>query len=146
MSKPNNIELIRKLFDIYNVNDLNKLDEFDEFLAPNIKFHDPSVTNGQSLGLQAFKEAEADYVKGFPDKLTKIDGIFEAEDQVVVRWTVEGNYEGPFHGFAPNHKQFKVSGISIYRIANNKVIEVWQIWDRFALLDQIGEIRMVHAV
>lgn len=144
MSSQENIKLVRKLFDLFNVNDLKRLNAFDELFAPNMKFHDPAVMHPKN-GLSNVKELESDYIKAFPNKKTVIDNIMSAEDQVIVQWTSTGTYKGPFHGFDPNNKSFKISGISIYRIENNKIAEVWQSWDRYGLMEQIGELRLAHA-
>lgn len=144
MASNENIKLVRKLYEFYNFNDLNKVNEVDEFFLPNVKLNDPAYPHAKS-GLQAIKDAEIDYIKAFPNKVTTIDSIIAVDDQVVVRWTSEGDYKGPFHGFAPTNKQFEISGISIYRIENKKIAEIWQQWDRYGLLDQIGELKAAHA-
>ena len=133
-----NINLVRKLYDLYNKSDLNRLNAFDEILAPNLQLHDPAVSN--KSGPQALKQAETMYIKAFPNKINKIDNIFAADDLVVVRWTVAGTNKGEFQGNAPTNKEFKISGISIYRITSGKISEIWQIWDRYGLLEQLGEI------
>lgn len=135
-----NLNIVRKLFDIHNKNDASKLNAIDELIAPSAQFHDPSMTKAN---LQAFKQAEMEYIKAFPNKKTKIDNIVAAEDQVIVRWTSTGTHKGNFHGNAPSNKEFKISGISIYKLSNNKIAEVWQIWDRLGLLEQLGEVRQM---
>lgn len=139
-----NINLVRKLFDLYNKNDIDRLNAIEEILAPNLQLHDPSIAN--KSGPQALLQAESCYIKAFPNKMTKIDQIFANEDQVVVRWITNGTHRGEYQGSGPTNKNFKISGISIYRISNGKISEIWQIWDRLGFLEQIGEIRLAKAV
>lgn len=144
MSTQENISIVRKLFALFDKNDTNKMNAFDEMVAPNVQIHDPAIKDAKG-GLQAFKQAESSYMKAFPNKTTKIDNIFAADDQVVVHWTVTGTQKGQFNNIAPTNKNFKITGISIYKLNNKKVVEMWQVWDRMGLLEQLGEMRIAHA-
>ncbi len=140
----NNINVVRRLFDFFNRNDPTNLHVLDELLAHHVQLHDPAVHDAK-VGLEGMKQAEVNYFKAFPHKVTTIDDILAADDVVTVRWTVTGKHDGPFQGMAPTHRQFKISGISIYRIANGKITEIWQQWDRLGLLEQLGAFHAAHA-
>lgn len=49
-----------------------------------------------------------------------------------------GAAEGRIHGHAPTGKQVMFSGISIYRLANCKVIEAWSNADKLGVMQQLG--------
>lgn len=144
MTAQQNINLIHKLFDLFNQNDPKKLNAFDELLAPNCHLHDPIIAHPKA-GSETFKQTEKEYIKAFPNKKLVIDDIFSTEDRVAARWTTKGNHKGEFQGIAGTDREFTISGISFYRIANNKIIEIWRIWDRQGLLEQIGKTHMAHA-
>jgi steroid delta-isomerase-like uncharacterized protein len=137
MSSKENIKIVQKLYDCYNKNDLQQLNAFDSLVSQNVQFRDPTMPNATS-GLQAVKQSEANYIKAFPNKSSKIDTIFSVEDRVVVRWSVNATQKGPFQGIAPTNKPVKISGITIYRIADNKICEIWRSWDQLTLLEQLG--------
>ena len=59
-------------------------------------------------------------------------------DRVMVRWTSHGTHQGESHGLPPTHKQVTNSGINIFRIADGKIAEVWDIWDRLSVWQQLG--------
>lgn len=140
-SKTNNVSLVQKYFDCCNKNDPNQLNTFDSLFASNVQFHDPAQSSKTSSGVQGLKQQETNYIKAFPNKSAKIDAIFGIEDRVVVRWTCSGTNSGPYNNMPPKNKNFKISGISIYRIANDKITEVWQNWDHFGLLEQLGQVQ-----
>jgi steroid delta-isomerase-like uncharacterized protein len=143
-AQENNLDLAKKLIDAFNKNDANNLNHFDAYLDANVKYHDLSH-GGKTKNLQAFKQAEQEYVKAFPNKKTKIDEIFAADNnKVVVRWTTSGTHKSTFHGVAPTNKDFKISGITVWRFANNKLVEAWQVWDRIGLLEQLGAFHPAH--
>lgn len=133
----NNIMLTRKLFDeLFNKDNLSVC---DQLMSTNLKLVDPAQSHIKT-GLPAYKEVETSYLKAFPKKKVKIDDIFAAEDKVVVRWTCQGVHKGELQGIAPTNKSFTITGISIYRFANNKITEIYQNWDRLSLFEQIGEV------
>lgn len=145
MSSKENIKIVQKLCACLCKNDPQQLHAFDELISQNVQFHDPVMPNVTS-GLQAFKQSEMNYIKAFPDKSAKVNLIFCAEDRVVVRWTATGTHKGPFQGIAPTNRSAKISGITIYRIADNKICEIWRSFDQLSLLEQLGVTRQQLAV
>ncbi|MFN7948826.1 MAG: ester cyclase [Blastocatellia bacterium] len=53
-------------------------------------------------------------------------------------WTVTGTHAGEFMGHAPTGRQFTIDGISIYRIADGRLVEEHTIWDALGLMKQLG--------
>lgn len=138
-----NITQIKKLFD--EGFSKGNFAIYDEVMATNVKYIDPAMPTHRD-GLQAVKEAERIYQRAFPNKKVKIDDIFAAEDRVVVMWTCHATQKGDLQGIPATNRDIKVSGISIYRFANGKITEIRQIYDRLALLEQIGEIQPAVAL
>jgi predicted ester cyclase len=56
----------------------------------------------------------------------------------ITRWTVAGTHEGELAGIPPTGRRFSVSGISIARIVNGRIIESWNNWDALGLMQQLG--------
>jgi predicted ester cyclase len=59
-------------------------------------------------------------------------------DEVVVHWTANGTQQGQFLGIPPTRKTASVSGTSIYRIKNQKIVEQFADWNLLTLLEQLG--------
>ncbi len=137
----NTEDLARKLVDCFNQNDQNG---FDAIVDSKVNYRD-ITWNGVDKDFDVFTAREADYIKAFPNKKTKIDSILCTEDQAVVRWTTTGTQKGEYQGVAPTNKEITISGISIWRFENNKLVEAWQIWDRCGLLEQLGVTHEAHA-
>ena len=57
---------------------------------------------------------------------------------MVARWTFHGTHDGNFMGVAPTGKEVVVAGVAMYRIADEKIEEVWLSWDVFGLFKQLG--------
>ena len=75
----------------------------------------------------------------FPDLQRKVeDQVTDDIHTVVTRWTATGSHQGHFMGIAPTGKRFTITGISIHRIADGKIVEEWQEWDSLGLMQQLG--------
>ena len=59
-------------------------------------------------------------------------------NKVVVRYTFAGTHKGPLAAVPASGKQANVQGIAIFRLAGGKADEVRLVWDKFALMQQIG--------
>ena len=144
MAQQDNINVVRKFFDYLNKNDMHQLNACDAIFSQDVKFIDPA-TSSMGSNLKALKQAEGEYIKAFPNKRTHIDSLFAADDKVCVRWTSSGSQKGSYCGHPPSNKHFTISGISVYRLTNGKIVEVSQVWDRMGLLEQLGELRQSQA-
>jgi hypothetical protein len=55
-----------------------------------------------------------------------------------VRWTSQGSQRGEFRGLPPTGNQVPNSGISVFRIPDGKVEEVWDTFYRLWMWRQPG--------
>ena len=67
-----------------------------------------------------------------------VDELIAENDRVMVRWTFHGTHQGEFSGVPPTHKPVTYSGINIFRIADGKIAEVWDLYDRLWMWQQLG--------
>ena len=74
----------------------------------------------------------------FPDIQMTIEDAFGAEDRVVVRWSGTMTHRGDHLGMAATGKAVRMTGITILRIRDGKIVEGWDNWDQLAMLKQIG--------
>jgi steroid delta-isomerase-like uncharacterized protein len=78
------------------------------------------------------------YATAFPDFRVGVDDTLADGNQVVVRYTFTGTQNGPLAGVPASGRQVSVQGIVIFRLAGTRVDNVHFVWDKFALLQQIG--------
>jgi steroid delta-isomerase-like uncharacterized protein len=74
----------------------------------------------------------------FPDIRITIDDVFGAADKVTVRWSAVMTHTGDHLGIPATKKSARITGITIARIANGKIIEGWDNWDQLALMQQLS--------
>jgi steroid delta-isomerase-like uncharacterized protein len=108
----------------------------DELVAANYIGHDPAA--GDLQGPQGVKEFVTTYLAGFPDGKITVDEQLAEKDLVATRWTGRGTHQGELMGIPPTGKQVTVSGLTISRLKNGKVIEEWSNWDTLGMLQQLG--------
>jgi len=108
-----------------------------ELIAAEAIGHDPALPEPVK-GPAGLIEAARGYRDAFPDlRMTAAQTIAEG-DYVATRWTAVGTHKGDLFGIAPTGKEATVTGISIDRWADGKIVESWTNWDSMGLLQQLG--------
>jgi steroid delta-isomerase-like uncharacterized protein len=129
-----NKDIVRRYREIHNT---NRLDQLDQIVAPDLISH--SLFPGLPPGIAGAKASHQFFLSMFPDNKNVTDDLIAEGDKVVERWTNTGTHTGaPFMGAPASGKKFSVTGISIYRIANGKIVEHWGEFNSVTVLQQLG--------
>jgi steroid delta-isomerase-like uncharacterized protein len=112
----------------------------DELVARDAVDHDPAMPAElrELRGPQLFKTVIAMYRSAFPDLRFVVDDTIASGDKVVLRWHAEGTHRGPMQGLAPTGARGTVTGISIDRWQDGRIVESWTQWDNLGLARQLG--------
>jgi steroid delta-isomerase-like uncharacterized protein len=89
-------------------------------------------------GPEGVRQFVTTYLTAFPDGKITIDDQLAEGDLVTSRWTGRGIHQGDLMGIPPTGKQVTVTGITISRVKDGKVVEEWTNWDTLGLLQQVG--------
>jgi predicted ester cyclase len=79
----------------------------------------------------------------FPDWRLVIEDLLAVGDQVVVRWMGSGTHQGPYRGVAATGKAVTNRGITIWRLADGRLVERWSAADALGLLQQLGAVSVL---
>ena len=124
-------------------------DACDEIFAPSFRFHTiqhASITpQTVESNPESEKTAYAWLRTVWGDWTMTIDEMIAEGDRVMVQWTFNGTHQGEFNSLAPTGKPVSYSGINIFRIADGKIAEVWDIFDRLWLWQQLGVLPEIKA-
>ena len=134
MSPEQNKLLVRRLFERVYID--HDLDGAAEMLTHDYYLHDPArpVFAG---GPDSFRNALQAYEDALENQLLSVEDQVAVGDKVVTRWTVTGTQRADLPGI-PNHgKSFLINGITITRIADDRIAEEWQVWDYAGLRQQL---------
>jgi predicted ester cyclase len=125
------VKLARRFVELFN--GVRRV-SLEETVTPDCVAHLPIA--GTVVGIGKLRQYLARYRTAFPDGHTTIEscGIankdYEAEDDVVVMsWRNCGTLEGEFFAVCASGLKVKATGVSVIRIAENKVDEVWVEYD-----------------
>jgi steroid delta-isomerase-like uncharacterized protein len=129
-----NKALVRRFFEeVWSTGDITQR---DEFLAPGYRGHisgSPQAIDrdGWTAWFQGFRSA-------FPDARFTVEDLIAEGDRVAARLTMRGTHLGPLNGIPPTGRPVVVSGMSIERIANGRIVEGWNENDALGMLGQLG--------
>jgi len=118
-----NKTVVRRLVD--EVLNEGRLDLLGELYAPAL--------------IAAAKRWIAPFRRSFPDmEMTVVDLIAE-DDRVVGRFTCSGTLLGEWRGVAPTGRRFeRIDEISIFRLNEGRIVDVWTLEDTHERLTQLG--------
>jgi steroid delta-isomerase-like uncharacterized protein len=134
MSEGNKFVIRRSFEELWNKGNLSLA---DELFTPNYEHHDPSSPDF-GRGPESEKKRAALYRTAFPDLQLTIEDIIAEGQTAMVRWSCRGTHKGDLSGIAPTGKQVTISGVSIARFTNGKMVEGWVNWDALGLMQQLG--------
>jgi predicted ester cyclase len=99
----------------------------EEIIAPDHVVHDAS---GPDLGTgpEAYINRMKLYVGALDFQFKPEDMIAEG-DRVVVRWTAHGR------------NNLNLTGITIHRFQDGKIVESWANWDQLGMMQHLREVR-----
>ncbi len=127
--------VIRRLFEeLWNKGNLSLA---DELFTPNYQHHDASSPDF-GRGPESEEKRAALYRAAFPDLQLTIEDIIAEGQTVMARWSCRGTHKGDLSGIVPTGKQVTISGVSIARFTNGKMVEGWVNWDALGLMQQLG--------
>jgi steroid delta-isomerase-like uncharacterized protein len=137
VSTEENKALVRRFFEEgWNA---GNLDVFDEIDVPDYVLHDPSV-HEEVRGVEGIKRFASMYLRAFPDLHFTVEDQIAEGDKVVTRWTSSATHRGELMGIPPTSNRTGVSGITISRISEGRLVEDWNIWDTLGLMRQLDVI------
>ncbi len=126
-----NKAIIQRSFECWNKRDFSAIAE----LFSDCIYHSPAT--GELKG-EAYKKLFASMLNAFPNgRFTVSDEVAE-DDKVVIRWSFTGTHKGQLMGIAPTGKPVAFTGMSITRILDGKIVEVWEEWDSLGMMQQLG--------
>ena len=133
MSLEQNKELVRAVFAPLDA----IVQTHDELYGPDWVGHFPGMPPLDAAGHRRYSEV---MVRAFPDLVRTVEDMVAEGDRVVARWTAAGTHTGDFQGIPPSGNYARSSGITIFRVADVRIVEEWSESDLLGLLQQIGAV------
>jgi steroid delta-isomerase-like uncharacterized protein len=106
-----------------------------DIYGPELVGHFPGMP---PIDAEGHKQYSAVMYEAFPDLNRPVDELVAEGDLVVARWRAEGTHTGLFQGIPPTGKRASITGITIFRLKEGKIVEEWGQSDMLGLLQQLG--------
>jgi steroid delta-isomerase-like uncharacterized protein len=136
MSAEENKAIVRRFYE--EVWGKRNLAVADELLDANVVLHTPRQSTANIVDREEYKQMVTYIYTAFPDLQATVEEMIAEGDKVVVRWAWQGTHQGEWQGVAATGKPIRTEGITIFRLANGRIVD-----DRFqanglGLMQQIG--------
>ena len=105
-----------------------------EMLTPESIVHEGGV---DTVGIEGFYPYFDRLQSAFSSIQVNVDDSMAQGDKICVRWSFTAKHTGEGLGVAPSGITVDLTGITILRVKNNKLMEGWQNWDMLGLMEQI---------
>lgn len=138
MSADSNKAVVRKFYEeIWNKGNLAVT---GEVMTPDAVLHDPIAGGPVPIArvLATLIPAER---SAFPDIQFTIEDAVSEDDRVVVRWNVQGTHKGDYMGVAGTGLRVMATGMTMVKIADGKIAEMWLNMDDLGLRRTLGMVK-----
>lgn len=126
------MDAVHRFYQIYNDHNTSL---WEQALAPSYVGH----VNGQTIpNREVGKGFVTALLSAFPDIHYSIDDALQVGDRAAVRWSATATHTGTLFGLAPTQKKVNMIGITIFRVQNGQIAELWDVWDEAGLMKQLG--------
>jgi steroid delta-isomerase-like uncharacterized protein len=132
MTLEENKAIVRRLYEAFNKQDLAQL---DKLIASGYVDHPR-----QFRGLKSYKQHLTMFYKSFPDSNETLEDIIAEGDKVCTRLKGTATHKGEYRGLAPTGKKITWEAVSIWRIVDGKITEMWAFSDELSFYKQLGVI------
>ena len=105
-----------------------------EMIAPDCVIHDGETDSTGPAGFYLLFDRIHGTFSGID---VRVEDTLAESDRACIRWLFTAKHTGDALGAAATGKSVRITGITILREADGKVVEAWQNWDMLAMLEQI---------
>ena len=112
-----------------------RLDLLETFLDPSYTNHD--APPGIPPGIEGVRQIVTMFRAAFPDLKISIEEQIAEGEKVCSRATTRGVHKGSIFGIPPTGKTIVMTGLTMVRIVNDKLMESWVKNDLMGLMNQL---------
>jgi predicted ester cyclase len=124
--------VVREFYESYNEGDLDRT--WERFIAPGIVNH----AMGGAYDREGWLESDKSLLTGFSDLHVEVLDQVAEGDKVATRYTITGTQTGEFFGIPAGGVTATLSGTSLDRIADGKIVEHWADADLGGFIQQLA--------
>ena len=96
------------------------------------------TAQGDITGIDGLKAFYGNYITGFSDAEFSIVNAFAQGDDLVKYWNFKGTHDGDFFGVPPTNKTVDVSGTTLIKMKDGKIVAEQDFMDFLSFYTQLG--------
>ena len=128
-----NKAVVRSLIEAWNTRDF---DQFDNLMGKQAVLHvGGGVVPCDPAGTRAIA---VEWTRAFPDYRFELLAMIAEADLIVAHIPYHGTFRKPILGLAPTDRSCTVDEIVIFRIADGRIAEAWEVYDEAGMWRQLG--------
>jgi predicted ester cyclase len=89
-------------------------------------------------GPEGYKPFFGSFRQTFPDLQVIVEDTVEQGDKIAARCSVGGRHRGEGIGIAPTYRPVEITGMTLERVKDVKIIEGWNNFDFKSMFQQMG--------
>lgn len=134
---PENMQaLFDLLIEIWNTGNTARI---AEVFSAQVKRMKPGLTE-PITGIESVVAELAEIYSAFPDFHLHVVSHSFAGDQMVIEWVTTGTHKGVYMGIPATGRVVTLSGATLSRLENNRIVDDRRYYDTFSMLQQLGVI------
>lgn len=127
--------LVRRFTNALNAADWDAL---DDLLTEDFRRHSQATPGPPVNSREEFKKLQQSFYESMPDQTVAIRMLVAEGDKVAALARYTGTQTGPMAGYPITGKPVQIEFLSIFRIQNGRIAELWVEWDNLSMLEQLG--------
>jgi len=103
-----------------------KLEVADEIVSSTFILHNPVLPSEIKNGIEGVKRFAMATIDAMPDRQFTHEDAIANGNKVLIRWKLTGKIVKETFGYPPSDKPMVITGFDLFKITNNKIVEMWQ--------------------
>jgi steroid delta-isomerase-like uncharacterized protein len=115
-----------------------RLDLIETYLAPDAVAHGLDETGEGCVGPAGFRPFYEKLRGACPDISFEVDDVVASGPMAACRWTATLTHTGDQLGVRATGRAVRITGMTIARVEDGRIVEGWNEWDRLGFATALG--------
>lgn len=135
MSEGDKAPYLRMIEEVWDRVDL---DAVDEFCASDLPVH--NALADEPFGSDGIRATVSLFRSTFPEFKLTVHSVIADTDKVAIYWTTRGTHNRDLMGIPATGRQIETRGVSVVRLEDGKIAEIWGASDQLGVMRKLGAI------
>lgn len=110
----------------------------EQLVQPHLVIHGLGDAPGHTGGVNEFRAFHDRFVEAFPDLQIHVEDVLVDGDKTAIRFVLTATHAGEGLGLPPSNKPVRITGMSITRWQDGRIVEGWNEFDKAGMAAQVA--------